>query len=438
MGDDRAALTERELDIVRAVSTGATNQQIARELSISVNTVKVHLKNIFAKLGIESRTEVALFAVREGLVEVETPPSPLEQGLAEVRTEPRERISWQKRLVLVVAMVGAAALVMLPRVEMSPAEPPASEFEDVGASEEPGSRAVQASRWNVLAPLPTARSRLAAVYGGGRIYVIGGDTPDGATGALEEYDVVANSWSVGSPKPIPAYNIGAALVGGRIYVPGGYAADGHVIADLEIYDLETDTWVRGASMPRPLCAYAIASLQDKVYVFGGWNGTRYVASTLEYDPGSDSWTERRPMSLARGFAAAGVVNGKIYVVGGYDGGRELALVEEYDPAGEGQGSPWQERSDMSTGRGGLSVAAIAGSLYAIGGGWNGYLAFNEKYDPGSDRWSPVETPVFGQWRNLAVVASETRIYALGGWNGDFSDANQEYLALFTYYLPEVR
>jgi hypothetical protein len=45
--------------------------------------------------------------------------------------------------------------------------------------------------------------------------------------------------------------------------------------------------------------------------------------------------------------------------------------------------------------------------------------------------------VSGQWRNLAVVAGDTGIYALGGWNGDFLDANYEYQALFTYYLPEV-
>jgi hypothetical protein len=129
---------------------------------------------------------------------------------------------------------------------------------------------------------------------------------------------------------------------------------------------------------------------------------------------------------------------QVYVIGGYDGREEFATVERYDPAmDDGSQDPWAVRSPMMARRGGLGVAAIAGSLYAIGGGWHGYLAYNERYDAATDNWSTIETPVFGQWRNLAVVATETKIYALGGWNGDYLDLNQEYQALFTYYLPEL-
>ena len=62
------ALTDRELDVLRLVTAGLRNKEIAAQLGISENTAKYHLRNILEKLHAESRTEVAARAVREGLV----------------------------------------------------------------------------------------------------------------------------------------------------------------------------------------------------------------------------------------------------------------------------------------------------------------------------------------------------------------------------------
>jgi NarL family two-component system response regulator LiaR len=62
------ALTERELFVLRLVASGASNQEIAQKLSISVNTVKSHLKNILEKLQLENRTQAATYALKHGLV----------------------------------------------------------------------------------------------------------------------------------------------------------------------------------------------------------------------------------------------------------------------------------------------------------------------------------------------------------------------------------
>jgi two-component system, NarL family, nitrate/nitrite response regulator NarL len=60
-------LTERELEIVSAIASGCTNRDIAEEFSISQQTVKHHLTNIFNKTGVSNRLELALFAINRRL-----------------------------------------------------------------------------------------------------------------------------------------------------------------------------------------------------------------------------------------------------------------------------------------------------------------------------------------------------------------------------------
>lgn len=68
-------LTERELEVLRAVSGGATNREVAAVLHISENTVKFHMKNILDKLHLRNRAEVIAYAARKGWLPPETPPA---------------------------------------------------------------------------------------------------------------------------------------------------------------------------------------------------------------------------------------------------------------------------------------------------------------------------------------------------------------------------
>ena len=79
-------LTERELEVLRLAARGKANKEIAKELSLSLPTVKAHLTNLFNKMGVASRTEAVLQAVWRGWVQVEdaqresglgVPPEPL-------------------------------------------------------------------------------------------------------------------------------------------------------------------------------------------------------------------------------------------------------------------------------------------------------------------------------------------------------------------------
>ena len=63
-------LTERELEVLRLVATGMNNREIARQLVISENTVKNHVRNILEKLQLHSRMEAVMYAVKEKLLDL--------------------------------------------------------------------------------------------------------------------------------------------------------------------------------------------------------------------------------------------------------------------------------------------------------------------------------------------------------------------------------
>lgn len=64
-------LTEREVDVLKLVARGLTNQEIAQKLFVSERTVRTHVSNILGKLHLANRTQAALYALREGLARLD-------------------------------------------------------------------------------------------------------------------------------------------------------------------------------------------------------------------------------------------------------------------------------------------------------------------------------------------------------------------------------
>ena len=64
----REPLTERETDVLRQLALGKSNKEICQALNIGEQTVKTHVSHVLVKLGVPSRTQAALFAIRTGLV----------------------------------------------------------------------------------------------------------------------------------------------------------------------------------------------------------------------------------------------------------------------------------------------------------------------------------------------------------------------------------
>jgi NarL family two-component system response regulator LiaR len=69
--DSPESLTERETEVLRLLAKGCSNRELAQNLSIGEKTVKTHVSNILSKLGVPSRAQAALYAVRIGLVSLD-------------------------------------------------------------------------------------------------------------------------------------------------------------------------------------------------------------------------------------------------------------------------------------------------------------------------------------------------------------------------------
>ncbi len=431
-----AELSEREHEILRLVATGASNKEIAQKLFISPNTVKVHLRNIFAKINVASRTEATLFAIQRGYVQVATPATTAEAAPsldtgAEVKPAPPAadpaRFRWTRlRLALVagglllvlIGVIFAWRVVTLAAPSPEPAPTPI--------------------RWLERAPLPTARSGLAAAVYEGKIYAIAGATDDGPTAVVERYDPAADAWTQLTDLPEPVTEVQAGVIGGLIYVPGGRLPDGTVTNTLAVYDPRKDVWHRGAPLPTGLSAYALAVYEGKLYVFGGWDGQKYVASVYKYDPDADHWEARSPLPTARGFAGAAVVGGRILVVGGKDSTRSLALTEAYLPDQAGAAA-WQTVTPaMSEARYGMGIASLTDIVYLIGGEGPGMAQPSTAFIPQEERWQSLDLPVASGWSELAVVVIGPDLYILGGRQGGKASARHlVYRAAYTILLPII-
>lgn len=268
--------------------------------------------------------------------------------------------------------------------------------------------------WALSAPIPTPRSELAAAAFEGLIYVAGGLTVFGTTGAFEVYDPPSDSWRELAPLPQAVHHPALAAAGGRVYLSGGYSGLTFSLdlKGLWAYDPEADTWERRADMPGPRAAHAMAAIGDKLYLTGGAGPD--ARALWIYDPANDRWDDSAaPLPTAREHLAAAVHDGKLYVLGGRGHGRgNVNIVEVYDPAAD----RWRRRRDMIFPRGGFTAAALVGRIHAVGGedlAASETFAQHQVYNPALDSWS-LGAAMPEARHGLASAATDGRWYVVGG------------------------
>jgi DNA-binding CsgD family transcriptional regulator len=318
-------LSERELDVLKLVAKGASNKEIANELFISPNTVKVHLRKIFSKIGVTSRTEAALYAVNTGIVpsisedQNPQPTAIMDTVLAEgLRSgDVRRRVILPVVMAIALIMLIFASIVVINLLDNS-------RVETVGTS--PSFAVIP--RWHKMAGMPTARSGLAVASVESRLYAIGGEAGEQVLGTVEMYDPESDSWLILGAKPTPVADVQAVSFGGKIYIPGGRQQSGEVTGILEIYDPRQDQWDQGAELPLPLSAYGLVSHEGKIYAFGGFDGNQFVAGVFRYDPEQDRWDLFASLPEARGYVGVASVNERIPAMISF-GGQLLLCQMEY-------------------------------------------------------------------------------------------------------------
>jgi len=419
-------LSERELEILKLLATGASNKEIARDLVISVNTVKVHLRNIYSKLEVSSRTEATMWAVRAGIVASEIDPIETAQDTSG-EEEPRNLVSRYLWIlvggVIIILLIIAGVWYLQRRNSTNQALPEQS---------------VESERWQELGSLSLPRSRFAYVAYENQLYTIGGETEKGTTNLVERYVPEMDVWETLSHKPVPVVDARASVIGGKIYVPGGRLASDDVTNIVEVYNPDKDLWNLATPIPEALSAYSLAKFEGKLYLFGGWNGTQFVDSVYEYDPTQDTWKQREPMPLARGFAGVAVLEDRIYVLGGYDGQNALTVNNIFLPGNPD--TPWIEGEPLPEGRYGIGVTNFVDLIYLIGGkGNSGELQISYQYNPFDDVWEPLDSLQGKSWAYMGAKLLGSSLYIWGGeLEGNPSDKLWVNQVVYTIVLPIIQ
>jgi len=441
MAEEEANLSEREREILRLVATGASNKEIAQKLVISPNTVKVHLRNIFSKIGVASRTEATLYALKHGLVDSPVLQEITERGTEVIEGDEAQAISGvssgQRRWA--IGILAGLVLLLLVALGVLWVRPVENSSGDTNGS----ALLSNVERFQTLPPLPEGRGAMAGVRYEDSILIVGGRTADGVDNQVLDYNLTEQRWSLRSPKPLGVERIGAALLGERFYIPGGCLTHGEPTDILEIYDPRRDVWEHGTPLPVALCGYALTTFEGRLYLFGGWDGQRIVDSVWVYDPAEARWEKRSPMPKPLSNAQAVTLNNKILILGGQSPQGLEKSVWAYYPNRDVEGEPaWEERAPLSQPRAAMAATTLAGNVYVAGGETPDEVQAESKilwvYTEAEDSWQPAANLPAVEGAFGLMLPVELRLHFLGGIvNNQPSSMHLAYQAIYTINLPVI-
>jgi len=172
----------------------------------------------------------------------------------------------------------------------------------------------------------------------------------------------------------------------------------------EVYNPKTNTWETKSPMSISREHLTSAVLDDKMYVIGGRDSNQWNKDLNErYDPQTDSWETLEPLPTARSGLTASILNGAIFVFGGES---NLKTYEENEVFVPGEG--WFSQQPMPISRHGLSSTTVGNNIYLIGGGVTPGFSFSGI----TEEYHNTVIPEFGSIVGLILVISVVCIIGL--------------------------
>lgn len=281
------------------------------------------------------------------------------------------------------------------------------------SEDQSGSASVEIKVFNAVekAAMPTPRYCFTSEVVDGKIYVIGGSPPK----LVEAYDPVKNTWETKASTIYGHSCHASCVINGKIYVFGGDEGF-NLIPNTEEYDPATDTWTEKAPIPMDdsvaISLMAAVAYNGKAYLFGGVSTSPGFVQVGEYDPATNSWSTK---SFKNIFSPSGtVLNNQLYISGGCASpsvglcGEPSKTFETYDPV-TGIFSP---KADMVYEHSGHVMCTAKGKIYAVGGVPNENNTQMEVYDPATGTWKALPDMPIGMI-NFGCGVVNDKIYIIG-------------------------
>ena len=234
--------------------------------------------------------------------------------------------------------------------------------------------------------------------------------------ANNEYNTLTNTWITKADIPQWVKWAACSSVGNKVYVMWGQSSSWQVYTNYE-YDTVANTWLlKPTTVPGGIAIFLHKSVtfNNKIYVTANWS------SNYEYNPSSDTWTQKVSMPTYRNYAALWIVDGKLYVIGWTSSLN--GFNEEYDIFTD----TWSKKQSMITARREFAWVTYSWSIYAIGGfNWVSYTGVNEQYSPLTNTWTTKASMLTARsWLTASVL--NDRIYCIGWFNSSIIGNNEEY------------